>query len=134
MAGAQPTAPTLLTMDMNTLSSAYGSNPYTAQATSDGNAANAQMQQVSSQMGGLQSQYSGMGGTSAPGAYPTYQNSFGLGSGAPMGQAAPPAAATPGAASNPSYMAEPLTTAQPDASSRGFNPWSLAGESNSRGH
>lgn len=58
-------------------------------------------------------------------AYPAMTNSYGLGTGA--------SAPIPGAAANPSYLQQPLTTQLPDTSSRGFNPWSLSGESNARG-
>ncbi len=57
--------------------------------------------------------------------YPAMPNSYGLGS-----QPSDPIA---GAASNPDFNAQPITVAVPDTASRGFNPWSLSGEANSRG-
>lgn len=55
--------------------------------------------------------------------YPAMPNQFGLGQGA-----------VPGTASNPNYMTQKLTSPPGNESSRGFNPWSLMGESNARGN
>lgn len=67
-------------------------------------------------------QLSSMGDASA---YPAMTNAYGLGSSQ--------SSAIPGSASNPAFGAAPLTIAVPDTASRGFNPWSLTGESNARG-
>lgn len=53
-------------------------------------------------------------------AYPAMANDYGLG-------------AIQGSAANPNYQNQPLTVTVPDTASRGFNPWSLTGESNARG-
>ncbi len=58
-------------------------------------------------------------------AYPTMSNAYGIGQ---------QPSAVPGQAAAPSFQAQPLTTTMPDSGSRGFNPWSLAGESNARGN
>jgi hypothetical protein len=55
-------------------------------------------------------------------SYPAMANDYGLGQ----------AQAAPGAASSPSFGATDISVTVPDASSRGFNPWSLQGEALSR--
>lgn len=68
------------------------------------------------------------GSSMAPNPYPAFSNDFGLG--APITPVAQP---TPGAQSNPGYLDQPINVNVPDSSGRGFNPWSLQGESNARG-
>lgn len=90
-----------------------------------------QMQQDQAAQGPLmqQAQTSMLGAGQAMSSYPSYPNQYGLGSQNPasgQGQAAP----------GTSYGAPPqpqLTQNAQDNTSRGFNPWSLIGESNARG-
>lgn len=110
----QPAAP----QDPSTMT-----NPYAAQASQDmaqglslNNSGNMVMQQQQQML----DNYSGNGS-----AYPAMSNAFGLGS----SQSTP----IPGSASNPGYGSQPISITVPDSSSRGFNPWSLTGEANSRG-
>lgn len=58
------------------------------------------------------------------GSYPAMPNDYGLGD---------QTGAIQGSAANPNYQNQPLTVTVPDTASRGFNPWSLTGESNARG-
>ncbi len=72
--------------------------------------------------------------------YPAMANSMGLGTtpspaagsmggGTPTG---PSIGATPGNLSDPSFATKALSQAVSDSGSRGFNPWSMQGESNAR--
>lgn len=87
-------------------------NPYAAQQAADSASMLQGAQESAQRMNSLQGQVN---------AYPAYGNDYGLGS------------AIPGSASNPDYGTAPVTITMPDASSRGFNPWSLQGESIARG-
>lgn len=62
--------------------------------------------------------------------YPAYPNAYGLGG--PIDDV-PQSQPIPGSPSNPDYMEKPGNVTATDSSSRGFNPWSLMGESNARG-
>lgn len=76
--------------------------------------------------------------TPAGSTYPTMANSYGLGTQgtAPAASTATPSpttsTASPGNPSSPDYATEQLASAVSDSGSRGFNPWSMIGESNSR--
>lgn len=68
---------------------------------------------------------------SQPKGYPAYGNQYGLG-----GQISPPSST--GASTSPTPpqnggASQGVTANVPDTSSRGFNPWSIQGESNARG-
>lgn len=54
--------------------------------------------------------------------YPTFPNQFGIGSQQPFSLGASP----------PTTQPAPTSPSTPDAGNRGFNPWSLTGEANSR--
>lgn len=100
-----------------------GTNPYTVQnpylqSYSDAVSMNAAGQQAGQQqISSMQNQMS---------QYPALPNEYGLGDTSQF------QGAVPGSQSNPSYMTSPLSTTVPDSGSRGFNPWSLLGESNAR--
>lgn len=135
----QPTAPTLLSVDPNTIGAAYGQNPYAASMNSDSQAAQAGINSANMALMGMGAQSSAMGGQSASSLYPSYPNSYGLGSQNPM--AAIPSFNTPQntagfTAPAPAAQVAPVSSSQSaaasDPSSRGFNPWSLQGESNVR--
>lgn len=70
---------------------------------------------------------------SSASSYPTYPNDAGVGSQAPFsGSTQTPTTPMAGSSSNPGYLAQSINVQVPDTSSRGFNPWSLTGESNAR--
>lgn len=101
----------------------FGTNPYPDQAAQyQGMANNAQ---TSNSIGALTSSYNSYAQTSGQGAgaYPSMPNAYNLGA-----QQSPPAMGNSG----PTSSQAPLNITIPDASSRGFNPWSLQGEANSR--
>ncbi len=75
--------------------------------------------------------------------YPSYPNEHGLGSQSPGAPAMSEVAGapndtlmtpqpTPGAESAPGFSTQPVANSNTDSSSRGFNPWSMMGEANSR--
>lgn len=103
----------------------YGPNPWGQMLGGDTQAQMQGTQQANQNIGALQGQMGNYGGDAS--AYPAMQNSYGLGN---MGQQP---SAIPGSASNPSYQTQPINITMPDSGSRGFNPWSLQGESNARG-
>ena len=95
--------------------SGWGTDPYNYdQAFTQSQQATAQTNQSIAN----QTQQMNAYGQASGGGYPAMSNSYGLG--------ATPQTAVPGTQSNPNYMANPNQTAVPDASSRGFNPWSLS--------
>lgn len=94
--------------------SAMGGQDQMAQATGT-----AQANQNISTLKGQQGQYAGDAN-----AYPAMANSYGIGN---------TTGAVPGQAAGPGYAQQPLNITMPDSGSRGFNPWSLQGESNARG-
>lgn len=104
--------------------SQFGSNPWAGQYGQDSvtsmNAQGTAAKNVST----LQNQMSAFSGDGS--SYPAMQNSFGLGASNTPG-------AIPGSASSPGFGATPINITMPDSGSRGFNPWSLQGESNARG-
>jgi hypothetical protein len=103
---------------------ASSNNPYlNAYAQSSAQLYPAQMA-AQQQMGNIQSQQQS--------GYPAYPNAYGLGNTSSFTQA-PNYQANPAAQSAPaSYQAQPVDISATDASSRGFNPWSLSGEANAR--
>ncbi len=121
--GGSSKAPTQSTAPSSGFTPGPSTNPWSVRLGQD---QQAQMQgtqaanQNISQMQGQMASYAGDAN-----AYPAMANSYGIGQ-QPQ--------AVPGQASNPSFQAQPLTQTMPDSGSRGFNPWSLAGESNSRGN
>lgn len=98
------------TPDQNT------SNPYAAQGTTDASAIAANTASAQNNINSAQS---------AQSSYPAFPNSYGLGGST---AAAPAAASAPQGA----YSSGAVTVNVPDTSSRGFSPWSMVGESNSR--
>jgi hypothetical protein len=74
-------------------------------------------QYYNGQIANAQSKLDGMAAESA--AYPTFSNPYGIGSQQPFGSAS-------------SSTDKSASTANPAAANRGFNPWSLVGESNAR--
>lgn len=103
----------------------YGSNPWEFMLNQDSQAATQNTAQANQNIGALTEQMGNYGGNGS--AYPAMQNSYGLGNTGQQPQA------IPGTASNPSYQTQPMNVTMPDSASRGFNPWSLQGESNARG-
>lgn len=126
----EPTAPNFLSVDPTALGQSYGTNPYAAMLGSDSAAATSGINQANQQMNNMGMQSQAFGGASQSSAYPSYPNSYGLGSQNPMSgyQPAAPTQAAPMLGST----APAPTTSTVDPSSRGFNPWSLQGESNAR--
>ncbi len=109
----QPTNPWAVTSDTK--------NPYLAGFDSATDSALSGIPQVQKNIEGMQGQMNSQ--------YPTYPNPYGIGSGSSQGDTG----AVPGTASNPNYLTKPVSVTVPDSASRGFNPWSLTGESNARG-
>lgn len=103
----------------------YGANPWGNMVSADTAAVGQNTQQANQNIGALTEQMGNYGGDGS--SYPAMQNSYGLGN---YGQQP---TAIPGSASNPSYQTQPMNVVMPDSASRGFNPWSLQGESNARG-
>lgn len=99
----------------------YGDNPWAGGYQNATEAGYTNTEQANQNIGALQGQMGVYGGDGSK--YPAMQNSYGLGDTGP----------TPGTASNPNYLTQPMSVTMPDSSSRGFNPWSLQGESNARG-
>lgn len=113
-----------------------GKNPYAGALGQANSSYLSQAPGIQQNMSQLQGQINkGQQGQSGSG-YPAYTNSYGLGS-TPQ----PPAGAggqdqsavSQGMASNPDYLKDALTASAQSVASRGFNPWSLTGESNARG-
>lgn len=111
----------------------FGSNPWDTQLSGDMNAQASLNQNAQMNATNLTNQATAMGASTAPGMttsngsnYPAMSNSYGLGSSInsptmPVGN------------SGNNYAQNPINISMPDSSSRGFNPWSLTGESNARG-
>lgn len=115
----QPTAPVMQTFNPAVL----GSNPWDSTVSSDSGAQASVTQGAQSTIAGLNGQISAMGGTpqtdpSTGSAYPAMANAYGLGSQSNVGAG---------------VGSQPINVSMPDTSTRGANPWSLVGESNSRG-
>lgn len=75
----------------------------------------------------------GSGGGQQQSGYPAYPNAFGLGDTSSFSSQEQAFNPQPAAVGAPSFQAQPLNQPASDSSSRGFNPWSLSGEANSRG-
>lgn len=97
-------------------------NPWNQTLAQD-NAAGQQALANSAQTTNIANQQMGAMGDGS--SYPAMTNAYGLGS--------QESSAIPGSASNPGFGAQPISLTVPDTASRGFNPWSLTGESNARG-
>lgn len=101
----------------------WGDNPWGSQLGADTNRGMGIAQNANQNIGTLQGQLQQLQGN--PSNYPAMPNGFGLG----LQQPSIPQ----NYASSPGFMSQPLNTTMPDSGSRGFNPWSLQGESNARG-
>lgn len=97
----------------------YGTNPW-ASLTDQANASLQASQGAQAQLPGIQSRVNALSGQAQslakPDPYPSFPNSSGIGSQIPY----------PTAPSAPEQAGP--TPMDPNASSRGFNPWSLTGE------
>lgn len=104
-----------------------GTNPWAINAQADQSAATEGIQ------GGLQN-ISDLQSQAAPlmGAYPTFPNTYGIGSQSAFGGAQPPAQSPQQSLQINTGAQPPQSPTPPDTGSRGFNPWSLQGESNAR--
>lgn len=91
-------------------------NPWAGKAAQSESAFYDSQNTSQERIGQLSSMAEGLGG------YPAMPNAFGLGQ---TFQVA-------GSQSNPEYLNQPINKVMPESSSRGFNPWSLQGESNAR--
>ena len=108
-------------------------NPYASLMSSNDTAsAEAQMAQAVAALGQQSQQYAGYGAQIPTGtsSYPSYPNSYGLGSQNPMSGMSTQAVPQTGQ-SGPSYSLTPPSTTATTTNSNGFNPWSMQGESNS---
>ncbi len=99
------------------------SNPWSSMGAQDQMAQTQGTQQANQNVNNLQGQMANYAGNAN--AYPTMSNSYGIGE---------QPSAVPGQAAGPSFQTQPLNVTMPDSGSRGFNPWSLSGESNARGN
>lgn len=101
-----------------------GYTKYENQNAADGSALGSDASQIAAQTQNAQSNLN-----AAQSGYPAYGNQYGLG-----GQISPPSSTgAPANAAQSDYGGgQGVTMNVPDTSSRGFNPWSIQGESNSR--
>lgn len=101
-----------------------GNTPWENQNAPDGSALGSDAAQIQAQTTNSQNNMNAM-----QSSYPAYGNQYGLG-----GQISPPSST--GASTSPAggdYSGgQGVTVNVPDTSSRGFNPWSIQGESNAR--
>lgn len=98
----------------------FGANPWGTMMGADAGRVNQGTSQGNKNIDSLGQQYNNVNQ-----GYPAMQNSYGIG--APVG------GSIPGNASAQGFGAKPITNNATDSASRGFNPWSLSGESNARG-
>lgn len=114
-----------------------GTSKYENPGAAEGNpysASNGQDSAWAAQQGGVSAQnlaaQTAQTNPTDPGSsnYPAYPNSFGLGNSGGLGGASP----SQGVQTPSSYSQNGVTVNVPDTSSRGFSPWSMVGESNSR--
>lgn len=108
--------------DVSYLDMQSSANPF-ANMNVGQDAANAvnMTQQYQGNIASMQSQFDKVAADAK--AYPTFANSYGIGSQSPFGTAAPAPSST-----NKDGQTNPVMT---DAN-HGFNPWSLVGEANTR--